>query len=282
MRRYIALFIILHLVCNGMVWGQSKRALLIGLGQQEDASWAKINGDKDVQYVKEMLTWCGYKDIRTLVNRQATKAKIVASFNRLAATCTCGDIVYIHFSGHGQQVRDVDGDEKDIKDEAWIPYDAWQKRGKRDKGEKHLIDDEIGMLLSTIKDKIGEKGKILVVVDACHSGGSTRGDIVCRGATKSRGNDGVFYISGNRQAKREKVKERWLTLSACGENQFCQEKSSPKVGLLTYALFCQSKNGNVDIKDVKQFVAQNKKEPPQDPELTGETTKYKISDFLNK
>ena len=280
MRIYIVFLIIIFIVCNRVAWSQSKRALVIGLGQQADTSWAKINGDKDVQYVKEMLTWCGYKDIRTLVNKQATKAKIVAAFNRLATTCTCGDIVYIHFSGHGQQVRDMDCDEKDLKDEAWIPYDALQKRGKKDKGEKHLIDDEIGILLSKIKDKIGEKGKILVVVDACHSGDSSRGEIVCRGANKQTGSDGVFYIPGKRQAKREKVKERWLTLSACGENQFCQEKSSPKVGLLTYALFCQSKSGNVEMKDIRRFVAQNKKEPPQDPVLTGETTKYNLSDFL--
>ena len=34
---------------------QTRRALVIGIGQQEDMAWGKINGDKDVAYVAEML-----------------------------------------------------------------------------------------------------------------------------------------------------------------------------------------------------------------------------------
>ena len=154
---------------------QTRRALVIGLGEQEDKSWAKINGDKDVPYVKEMLMKSGYTDIVTLVNREATKAGIVSAFTTLAAQCKSGDKIYIHFSGHGQLVTDVDGDEKDDAwDEAWIPYDAYLKYGEKDKGEKHLIDDEINKFLTEIKHKIGNDGKILVVVDDFHSGDSTR------------------------------------------------------------------------------------------------------------
>ena len=156
---------------------QNKRALVIGLGEQIDKSWAKINGDKDMPYVKEMLTNAGYRDISTLVNKQATKASIVQSFKNLTDKCKKDDIVYIHFSGHGQQVTDVNGDEIDGWDEAWIPYDAYLMYGKEDKGEKHLTDDEINVLLAGIRNKIGNNGKLLVVVDACHSGDSSRGNI---------------------------------------------------------------------------------------------------------
>ena len=38
-----------------------------------------------------------------------------------------GDIVYLHFSCHGQPVEDLDGDEKDGWDESIVPYDAWKK-----------------------------------------------------------------------------------------------------------------------------------------------------------
>ena len=34
---------------------QTKRALVIGLGEHEDSAWNKINGDKDVPYVLEFL-----------------------------------------------------------------------------------------------------------------------------------------------------------------------------------------------------------------------------------
>ena len=65
----------------------AKRALIIGIGEQQDKSWVKINGDKDVPYVQAMLTRFGYGDITTLVNKQATKAGIVSAFKKLTAKC---------------------------------------------------------------------------------------------------------------------------------------------------------------------------------------------------
>lgn len=108
---------------------QTRRALVIGLGEQEDKNWTKINGDKDVPYVIEMLERSGYRDIVTLVNRQATKAGIVSAFSVMAGKCQKGDVVYVHFSGHGQLVTDINGDEEDTWDESWIPYDAYLKYG---------------------------------------------------------------------------------------------------------------------------------------------------------
>ena len=66
--RYV-LPILLNVLFIVPLQAQTRRALVIGLGEQEDKSWAKINGDKDVPYVKEMLIKSGYKDIVTLVNR---------------------------------------------------------------------------------------------------------------------------------------------------------------------------------------------------------------------
>lgn len=157
---------------------QTRRAIVIGIGQQEDKAWGKINGDKDIPYVEEMLKSANFRtsNIKRLMNQQATKAAIVDAFKSLATQSNRGDIVYIHFSGHGQQMKDVNGDEKDGLDECWIPYDAYRKPCEKDWGEKHLTDDEVNRYLNVIRDKIGETGKILVVIDACHSGDSTRGE----------------------------------------------------------------------------------------------------------
>ena len=258
---------------------QTKRALVIGIGEQEDKNWAKINGDKDVQYVQKMLRDAGYKDVRTLVNKQATKAGIVSAFKKLSSQCTVGDIVYIHFSGHGQLVTDVNGDEGDGWDEAWIPYDAYLSYGEKDKGEKHLIDDEINVLLSAIKNKIGNKGKILVVVDACHSGDSARGDDDDDGVV-TRGVWNEFIIPGVKKAKSTKAPERWLTLSACKDFQLNQEIKDPRVGKLTYALYKSAQKREVTFKDIEIFMDQYRVRLPQTPVLTGEVTKYNISDFI--
>ena len=256
---------------------QTRRALVIGLGEQVDKSWAKINGDKDVPLVQQMLQKVGYTDIRTLVNKQATKSGIVKAFKSLANSCRVGDVVYIHFSGHGQQMTDVNGDEGDGLDESWIPYDAYLRYGANDRGEKHLTDDEINVLLTGIRNKIGDSGKLLVVVDACHSGDSSRGNDIDETV---RGVKDEFIIPVKRRGTAQKSPERWLTLSACKDYQLNQEMKNPKVGKLTYALYTLSERGNVTIKAVQMFMQRNRGRYAQTPLQTGETSKYKISDFL--
>lgn len=278
MNRLLAILSVVLLFSSAQLLAQTKRALVIGLGEQADKSWSKINGDKDIPYIQQMLQNVGYKDVCTLVDKQATKAGIISAFKKLTFQCTAGDIVYIHFSGHGQQVTDVNGDEKDGWDEAWIPYDAYLKYDKkRYKGEKHLIDDELNTLLTAIRNKIGDSGKLLVVVDACHSGDSSRGDDI--GETV-RGVKDEFIIPIKKRRTIRKAPERWLTLSACKDYQLNQEMKSPKVGKLTYALYTLSEKGNVTIETVQLFMRKNRGRYIQTPVLTGETSVYNLSDFF--
>ena len=48
------------------VTAQTKRALVIGLGEQQDKAWNKINGDKDVPFVQGMLKSAGFKSVTQL------------------------------------------------------------------------------------------------------------------------------------------------------------------------------------------------------------------------
>ena len=280
---------------------QTRRALVIGIGQQEDKAWGKINGDKDVVYVEAMLKAAKYKEVNItrLVNGQATKNGIVKAFKGLVSQCKVGDIVYVHYSGHGQQMKDVHNDEKDGLDECWIPYDAYRKPCKKDRGEKHLTDDEVNYYLNTIRDKIGDKGKMLVVIDACHSGDGTRGDDdeVVRGvedifdAIKSFIWGTSSSDKGNKKVVNPNAKEnreRWITLSACRSDQVNIEMKKPTVGKLTYALWTElKKSGKVSneefMKLIRRFVNRNTGSRPQQPEMTGEDIgKYNVTDILNK
>lgn len=291
------------------VSAQTKRALVIGLGEQQDKAWNKINGDKDVPLVQAMLKNAGFKSVMTLINRQATKVGIVGAFKRMTASCKHGDVVYVHYSGHGQQMTDVHNDERDGLDECWIPYDACRKASATYHGEKHLTDDELNVYLNAIRNKIGAKGKLLVVIDACHSGDGTRGedDDIVRGVedtlvVDSQNARGLyetfeaiksFFMGDNSKenvinTKAKPLAERWITISACRSDQVNVEMKDPVVGKLTYALWKELKNvdkvGNDEfMRRIRKFVNRNTSSRPQQPEMTGEDiNKYNITDILSR
>ena len=224
----------------------TSRALIFGLGKQKDSRWGKIHGDNDVAYVVNMLKGSGYTDIKTLKNEQATKANMVIAFKNLIGRCRKGDAVYIHYSGHGQLMTDIDGDEAQKWngkhadwDESWIPYDAYMTYCKEDRGDKHFCDDEVAAFLLQIRRKITSSGRLTVAIDACHSGDATCGmDEEC-----IRGVDVRFNIPRTAVSKptAKPMAEQWQTISACKPYQLSSEVKGKQIGKLTYALYLLGK-----------------------------------------
>jgi len=257
---------------------QNRHALVIGLGEQKDKLWEKIHGDHDVTLVAKRLRKAQYKDITTLTNKEATKAAIVHEMKKMAARCRPGDIVYVHYSGHGQLMTDVNGDEPNGWDQAWIPYDAYFMPCDKDRGEKHLCDDETAALLAAIRQKLGDEGTILVVVDACYSGDSTR-DLkgTAPSPTPTRGVLDKFVIpTAKAPAKTTRIPERWLTLTACQKYETCTELPNG-YGRLSYALCSlwdtlKTKNNSQVEAAIADFFLNPDfaTRKPQSPTLTGD------------
>lgn len=180
---------------------QNKRALLIGISEynttQSDVSdndWVNIHGANDVDLLATTLKQQRFQ-ITKITNRAANADRIRKEIKNLALSCKSGDIVYIHFSCHGQPVEDMNGDEEDGWDEALIPVDAkkvYQKGVYT--GEKHIIDDELNSYFRTIRKNVGHNGFVYVVLDACHAGSSYRGDEEEDSAI-IRGTDSGFSMS---------------------------------------------------------------------------------------
>lgn len=254
------------------------RALVIGLGKQEDRNWAKINGDNDVRFVTKMLEGWNYTDISILKNETATKKGIIEALISLTRRCRIGDNVYIHYSGHGQLITDLNGDEATRWngwhaqwDESIIPYDAYMNYCSKDHGEKHITDDELGSYLAQIRSKIGLKGEMIVVLDACHSGDATQGEQ----DETVRGVDTKFNIPRTPGTPQEaRIPEQWLTISACQPYQLCTEIKAKKMGKLTYAICALGHSllrlGNKDMEyHLEQFLKRYEGRLPQSPMVTG-------------
>ena len=149
----------------------TRRALLVGIGAYENFS-RLAGAPNDARAMAAFLVGhggFGDGDIRILTDSEATRDNILAAAQDwLVGGTSAGDEVVLYFSGHGFQQWDQDNDEADGKDETLVPVDAYLDGDGRVRGM--ISDDEIGALLDDLTGR-----RVQVIIDACHSGTSTRG-----------------------------------------------------------------------------------------------------------
>ncbi|TGO02842.1 hypothetical protein PN36_18285, partial [Candidatus Thiomargarita nelsonii] len=80
------------------------------------------------------------------------------------------DFVYIFYSGHGSQTKDLNGDEPSGYDQTWVSYGA--RTGRQGIDNYDVLDDEIDKWLSNLYEKTQN---VVFISDSCHSATVTRG-----------------------------------------------------------------------------------------------------------
>jgi len=103
-----------------------KRALLVGINNYKAVPHL-MGSLNDVAAMKQILTtrWGFSPDnIVILTEQAATRAAILRELRRLVRESGPNDTVVFHYSGHGSQVKDLNGDEDDGLDETLVPYDG--------------------------------------------------------------------------------------------------------------------------------------------------------------
>ena len=244
MRNLIKIFIIavLAVIIGGQAaQAETKRALLVGISdygntKEDPNKWANISGANDVALLSPLFNEQGFK-VMSLVDAQATHTGITAALKKLAKDSKKGDVVYIHFSMHGQPFEDLNGDEKDGWDEALIPVDAQMtySEGVYD-GKNHLLDDELEVYFNDIRSKIGSDGQLYVILDACHSGTASRGDDDhIRGTREGFTRSGKSYTPDRTQ----ETNDYFAVATAEGQ--------SP----VTFLEACRSYQVNKEVRDVE-------------------------------
>ena len=143
----------------------AKRAVLIGVNRYRIPG-ADLRGCvNDVQNMQSALVQhYGFArgDIVTLLDNAATKKAIESAIRKLVKEGRKGDVLLVHFSGHGSNVPDDNGDEADQRDEIICPTDLDWKSPLRDDWLRKTFDGlRAGVSLT-------------VITDCCHSGTITR------------------------------------------------------------------------------------------------------------
>lgn len=154
--------------------------LQVGIGKYVNAP--PLSGSvNDVVEMRKVLEGERYNvpaaNIVTLTDEQGTKKGIFEKFQThlianareyFEKTGRKDAVVMFQFSGHGSQVPDVDGDEKDDgKDETLVTYDSRDKTGEN----RDITDDEIYALTSELRRWTDN---VVYIFDSCHSGSGTR------------------------------------------------------------------------------------------------------------
>jgi hypothetical protein len=90
---------------------------------------------------------------------QPTKGNIVRAMQWLVSGARPNDALFLHYSGHGGQTEDLDGDEEDGSDEVIYPVDY--------KTAGHIVDDQLHHL---VVSPLVAGVRLTAIFDSCHSG----------------------------------------------------------------------------------------------------------------
>lgn len=244
------------------------RALLVGIDFYELASETPgaTNDTKVMQEFLQKQLEFPAGSIKTLLNEQATAANIERGFKSWLINETApGDRVFFHYSGHGSRAPDQNNDEKDGFDEVLTPYDVRLQEpllaGQPAVPAKNFIsDDQIGEWLAALANR-----RVVIVIDACHSGTISRGVggnkktlasrfLRAKNQPQSRGaNQSDVYSPEPKARDLTVIKEDFVENVANGAAIFTAAKSGQEafpiltasgyVGALTHLIVDKQKNG---------------------------------------
>jgi len=177
----------------------SRMALLVGIndypGSQNDLHGC-VNDITNVYDVLVKYFSFQPADIVLLSDSRARKSAIMSALKTLLAAGKDGDSLVFHYSGHGSQVPDVEGDETDGKDEVICPFDFDWTTG-------FIKDDDIAAMVAGLKKGV----RLEIILDSCHSGTGTREIIVDR---RSLPVNGTFLDAASLWSSPHCIRPRFL------------------------------------------------------------------------
>lgn len=225
------LVLILFFITFGQVSG-ARIGIIVAIGDYERAGngYTNLSSARDAVLLDSVLRLNEFDRILILQNEQATKEGITGAIESVSAGLQPGDVVLLHFSCHGILIIDEEGH---YAEECLVTWDSpfHLQAGSNYHGENHLSYTELKMMRDKLRYKAGTKGDVIMLFDACHSGGLTRGRDLVRGIATPvmiKGWKGVHFAQ--RGAKLEASTAQfsdelspYVAISACKTEQSNRE-----------------------------------------------------------
>jgi hypothetical protein len=199
--------------------GFKGRVRLISVALNYEGTDAPLGCRLDSERINRVAKRAGCKDIVKLYDDGSTakfpdRAGVAEAIREVGARCGPEDYFVFSYSGHGDSVENAS---------APTGVDCLLCLRTRDREDETMVDDELATLITSA---VGRHVRILVLVDACHSGGILDMDtpglwtgrrVCCISGckegqlSKDSGNGGVMtnallQVLGKRKVKRRRAK----------------------------------------------------------------------------
>lgn len=182
------------------VSGAQTHVILIAIDYKGTGN--ELTCTRDGANMQQLCQACGVNDVTVLFDNDGNKGQVTQAIQATASRCNPGDFFIFYYSGHGTEVTDANGDERDGKDEALCLVTP---NGELD-WDQFMTDDELAELMI---DNVDPSVNLIILADCCHSGtiadfdSADWGDIHgaamsgCRDSQTSgdTGNGGIFTHS---------------------------------------------------------------------------------------
>lgn len=226
-----------------------KRAVCIGInytGTEYPLEGCANDASHMMNQLKTFFPMCKeYRLITDTTPLKPTRKNILDSIAWLVADLKPNEHVMFHYSGHGGQIRDKNGDEVTGMDDCIFPVDGTKL--------ETISDDELRANLAL---RIPAGSKCFVVLDCCHSG--TAVDLRC--VWQAQNASSLTYTESKLYAK---TPGTIVFLSGCRDTETAADtvdETDTPCGALTMALLHTWKTYGAAIKmkyilwDVRQYL----------------------------
>lgn len=212
----------------------TKHALLIGINYYKNPDNLLNGCINDVTEMAILLTGLNYKKENMIIMTddktgiyEPTRDNILVQIKALVSKVKSGDTVFVHYSGHGSQIVDRNGDERlnlmtPNADDCICPCDFAKYSGTNG----FILDD---ILKEQLVNQIPAGAKLRAFFDCCHSGSILDLEFMWR-------SNNIYTRDGAPEKKSDDI----IMISGCRDDQTSadawNEKKRQAGGALTMAL----------------------------------------------